>query len=185
MRIKYRSVDLSDPAPAPSAEKWFDFVATIAGAIAAVMLILVFLFRVVTVDGHSMVPNLQDGDRLILTDVATRYKHGEIVVIARADDDPLVKRVIAVGGDTIDLRDGKVFLNGAELSEPYIDQETYDVSPAPPDFPLTVPPGYVFVMGDNRGNSLDSRFEEVGLVDTHRILGKVMVHLSNGEESYE
>ena len=157
-------------------------VATVAGAIAAVMLILTFLFRVVTVDGHSMVPNLQHGDRLILTDVTTHYERGEIVVISRADDDPLVKRVIAVSGDTIDLRDGSVYLNGELLDEPYIDQETYDVSPGPPDFPLTVPRGCVFVMGDNRGNSLDSRSYEVGLVDTHRILGKVLVHLSNSEE---
>lgn len=183
MKIQYRAVDVSpvETKPTPS-EKCYDFVATVAGAIAAVMLILVFLFRVVTVDGRSMVPTLQDGDRLILTDVTTRYKHGEIVVISRADDDPLVKRVIAVGGDTIDLRDGKVYLNGEELDEPYIDQETYDISPEPPDFPLTVPPGYVFVMGDNRGNSLDSRSIQVGLVDTHRILGKVVIHLSNSEE---
>lgn len=183
MKIQYRAVDVSGEERRPlSAEKWFDFVATVAGAIAAVMLILTFLFRVVTVDGHSMVPNLQDGDRLILTDVTTRYDRGEIVVISRADDDPLVKRVIAVSGDTIDLRDGRVYLNGELLEEPYIDQETYDVSPGPPDFPLTVPRGYVFVMGDNRGNSLDSRSYEVGLVDTHRILGKLLVHLSNSEE---
>lgn len=183
MKIQYRAVDVSGEESRPqSAEKWFDFVATVAGAIAAVMLILTFLFRVVTVDGHSMVPNLQDGDRLILTDVTTRYERGEIVVISRDDDDPLVKRVIAVSGDTIDLRDGCVYLNGELLEEPYIDQETYDISPGPPDFPLTVPRGYVFVMGDNRGNSLDSRSYEVGLVDTHRILGKLLVHLSNSEE---
>lgn len=183
MKIQYRSVDLTEgSAAAPVHEKWFDFVATVAGAIATVMLILVFLFRVVTVDGHSMVPTLQDGDRLILTDVTTKYKRGEIVVISREKDDPLVKRVIGIGGDTIDLAGGKVYLNGEELLEPYLDQETYDVSPEPPDFPLTVPKGYVFVMGDNRGNSLDSRSIEVGLVDTHRILGKVMVHLSSSEE---
>ena len=176
MKIQYRAVDVSGAEAKPqSAEKWFDFVATVAGAIAAVMLILTFLFRVVTVDGHSMVPNLQHGDRLILTDVTTHYERGEIVVISRADDDPLVKRVIAVS-------DGSVYLNGELLDEPYIDQETYDVSPGPPDFPLTVPRGCVFVMGDNRGNSLDSRSYEVGLVDTHRILGKVLVHLSNSEE---
>ena len=183
MKIQYRAVDVSGVEAKPHpAEKWFDFVATVAGAIAAVMLILAFLFRVVTVDGQSMVPNLHDGDRLILTDVTTHYDRGEIVVISRADDDPLVKRVIAVSGDTIDLRDGSVYLNGELLDEPYIDQETYDVSPGPPDFPLTVPRGCVFVMGDNRGNSLDSRSYEVGLVDTHRILGKVLVHLSNSEE---
>lgn len=183
MKIQYRAVDLSGPEDRQQpAARWFDFVATLAGAIAAVMFILVFLFRVVTVDGESMVPNLQDGDRLILTDVTTRYERGEIVVISRADDDPLVKRVIAVGGDTIDFQDGNVYLNGELLEEPYIDQETYDVSPGPPDFPLTVPAGQVFVMGDNRGNSLDSRSYEVGLVDTHRILGKVLIHLSNAEE---
>lgn len=183
MRIQYRSVDVSGAEHRPSsAGKWFDFVATIAGAIAVVMLILTFLFRVVTVDGHSMVPTLQDGDRLILTDFNAQYERGEIVVISRSDDDPLVKRIIAVAGDTIDFQDGDVYLNDELLYEPYIDQETYDVSPGPPDFPLTVPPGYVFVMGDNRGNSLDSRSYEVGLVDTHRILGKVMIHLSNSEE---
>ena len=183
MKIQYRSVDLrARETGEPAEEKWFDFVATVAGAIAAVMLILVFLFRVVTVDGQSMVPNLHHGDRLILTDVTTRYKQGEIVVISRANDDPLVKRVIAVGGDTIDLRDGNVYVNGVQLDEPYIDQETYDYSPGPPDFPLTVPYGYVFVMGDNRGNSLESRAFEVGLIDTHRILGKMLVHLTNAEE---
>ena len=183
MKIQYRAVDVSGAEATPHpAEKWFDFVATVAGAIAAVMLILTFLFRVVTVDGSSMVPNLHHGDRLILTDVTTRYERGEIVVISRADDDPLVKRVVAIAGDTIDFRDGSVYLNGMLLDEPYIDQETYDVSPGPPDFPLTVPRGYVFVMGDNRGNSLDSRSYEVGLVDTHRILGKLLVHLSNSEE---
>ena len=183
MKIQYRAVDFRESDDSvQSAEKWFDFVATVAGAIAAVMLILVFLFRVVTVDGQSMVPNLQDGDRLILTDVTTRYKHGEIVVISRANDDPLVKRVIAVSGDTLDLRDGHVYLNGELLDEPYLEQETYDYSPGPPDFPLTVPKGCVFVMGDNRGNSLDSRAAEVGFIDTHQILGKVIVHLSNGEE---
>ncbi|MBP5458988.1 MAG: signal peptidase I [Clostridia bacterium] len=183
MKIQYRAVDVQNAETGPDpAEKWFDFVSTVAGAIAAVMLILVFLFRVVTVDGESMVPNLQDGDRLILTDVTTRYKHGEIVVISRNYDDPLVKRVVAVSGDTIDFQDGKVLLNGEVLDEPYIDQETYDVSSGPPDFPLTVPKGYVFVMGDNRGNSLDSRSYEVGLIDIHQILGKVVVHLSNAEE---
>lgn len=183
MKIQYRAVDFrKSEDTVPGAEKWFDFVATVAGAIAAVMIILVFLFRVVTVDGQSMVPTLQDGDRLILTDVTTRYKRGEIVVISRPNDDPLVKRVIAVGGDTIDLRDGHVYLNGELLEEPYLDQETYDISTGPPDFPLTVPKGKVFVMGDNRGNSLDSRFYEVGFIDVHQILGKVVVHLSNGEE---
>lgn len=183
MKIQYRAVDVSgeEKTPHPAA-KWFDFVSTVAGAIAAVMLILVFLFRVVTVDGQSMVPNLQHGDRLILTDVTTRYKRGEIVVISRSDDAPLVKRVVAVAGDTIDFLDGRVYLNGSLLEEPYIDQETYDVSPGPPDFPLTVPRGYVFVMGDNRGNSLDSRSYEVGLIDIHNIMGKVLVHLSNSEE---
>ena len=157
MKIQYRAVDVSGTEASPHpAEKYFDFVATVAGAIAAVM--------------------------LILTDVTTRYERGEIVVISRADDDPLVKRVVAVAGDTIDFRDGSVYLNGILLDEPYIDQETYDVSPGPPDFPLTVPRGYVFVMGDNRGNSLDSRSYEVGLVATHRILGKLLVHLSNSEE---
>ncbi|MBQ2438147.1 MAG: signal peptidase I, partial [Clostridia bacterium] len=121
MKIQYRAVDVSGAESTPHpAEKWFDFVATVAGAIAAVMLILTFLFRVVTVDGHSMVPNLQHGDRLILTDVTTHYERGEIVVISRADDDPLVKRVIAVAGDTIDFQNGSVYLNGVLLDEPYI-----------------------------------------------------------------
>ena len=118
------------------------------------MLILTFLFRVVTVDGSSMVPNLHHGDRLILTDVTTRYERGEIVVISRADDDPLVKRVVAVAGDTIDFRDGSVYLNGMyrrTLHRP----ETW-MSPGPRTS-RGGPRGYVFVMGDSRGNSLDSR----------------------------
>ena len=142
-----------------------------------VFLIFHFLIRVVSVDGSSMVPTLQNGDRLITSNLFYTPSYGDIVILSDNTglDEALVKRVIAKGGDTIsiDYDAGTVTVNGELLQEDYIAAPThlgYDV-----EFPYTVPEGTVFVMGDNRNQSLDSRSTYVGCIDERDILGRVLL----------
>ena len=137
---------------------------------AALVLVLVFsfFFRIIQVDGSSMVPTLVNGDT---------PQRGDVVIVDSYTSygKPLVKRVIAKGGDTIsiDYDAGTVEVNGELLQEDYIAAPThlgYDV-----EFPYTVPEGTVFVMGDNRNESLDSRSSYVGCIDERDILGKVLL----------
>jgi len=124
-----------------------------------------------------MIPTLADGDKLIVWGVGYEPQRGDVVIVDSytAYGKPLVKRVIAKGGDTIsiDYNTGAVTVNGELLQEDYIAEPTYlgyDVV-----FPYTVPEGFVFVMGDNRNASLDSRSSSVGCIDERDILGKVLV----------
>ena len=146
---------------------------------AALVLVLVFsfFFRIIQVDGSSMVPTLVNGDKLIVWGAGYTPQRGNVVIVDSYTSygKPLVKRVIAKGGDTvsIDYATGTVAVNGEVLQEDYIAEPTYlgyDVT-----FPYTVPEGTVFVMGDNRNQSLDSRSTYVGCIDERDILGKVLV----------
>ena len=146
---------------------------------AALVLVLVFslFFRIIQVDGESMVPTLQNGDNLIVWGAGYEPQRGDVVIVDSytAYGKPLVKRVIAKGGDVvnIDYQAGTVSVNGEVLQEAYIAEPTYlgyDVT-----FPYTVPEGTVFVMGDNRNASLDSRSSYVGCIDERDILGKVLL----------
>lgn len=154
-------------------------VSSIASAFIVFFLIIVFIARPVRVDGSSMNPTLTDTDWLV---VRTGYyvpEHGDIVIISREqqNESPLVKRVIAVGGDSVDIdfAAGAVIVNGEKLEEPYIAELTH--RPGNMQFPLIVPEDFVFVMGDNRNHSLDSRFTEVGLIERERLLGKAVFRL--------
>ena len=146
---------------------------------AALVLVLVFslFFRIIQVDGESMVPTLQNGDKLIVWGAGYEPQRGDVVIVDSYTvyGKPLVKRIIAKGGDTIsiDYDAGTVTVNGELLQEDYIAEPTYlgyDVT-----FPYTVPEGTVFVMGDNRNASLDSRSSYVGCIDERDILGKVLL----------
>lgn len=131
-----------------------------------------------------MMPTLHDGDWVAVSGISMNIERGDIVIITQPWERnvPIVKRVIAKGGDTVDIDFvlGEVYVNGEKLDEPYIDEPTtlmYDV-----DFPLTVPEGMVFVMGDNRGDSLDSRSSKIGCIDERYILGKVMIRIYPSED---
>ena len=146
---------------------------------AALVLVLVFsfFFRIIQVDGSSMVPTLYNGDKLIVWGAGYTPQRGDVVIVDSYTTygKPLVKRVIAKGGDTIsiDYDTGTVEVNGEILQEDYIAEPTYlgyDV-----EFPYTVPEGTVFLMGDNRNGSLDSRSTAIGCIDERDILGKVLL----------
>ena len=148
-------------------------------ALAVIVLFFVFAVRIITVSGVSMQPTLYGGDRVAVQSMLYTPQRGDVVVVDGYINygDPLVKRIIALGGDTVDINfeTGAVTLNGAVLEEPYISAPTttgYDV-----EFPVTVPEGCVFVMGDNRPRSLDGRSTEVGFIDERDILGKVLLRV--------
>lgn len=158
------------------AYSWLD---SVVYALVGIAVVFALLFRVVGVSGESMNPTLDSGDWLTVKAVNTSYERGDIVVITQPNslNEPLIKRIIAVEGDVIDINfaQGTVKINGEIINEPYIAEPTermFDVA-----FPTTVPEGCVFVMGDNRNNSLDSRSSSIGFIDTRYILGKTEIRL--------
>ena len=160
----------------------YDWVQCFISALVAGILIFRFVFRVITVDGSSMNNTLVNGDKIIITSLFYTPKNGDIVVLKAPDfsDSPLVKRVIATEGQTvnIDFDAGIVYVDGKALEEPYIAQPTYDRE----DFTgeVTVPEGCIFVMGDNRNASTDSRTDEIGMIDTCEVFGKVQLIIIPG-----
>ncbi len=147
--------------------------------ISLVVLVLfnVFFFRISGVVGSSMEPTLQNGDRVFLRIIGyNEPQRGDIVVIQAPefDDDPIVKRIIAVGGDEINIDFlGQVYINGELQYEPYILETISPNKLGNQIYPLTIPEGYVFFMGDNRNGSTDSRETIVGMQPISNIIGKV------------
>ncbi len=155
--------------------------------IAAVLLVFSLLFRVVVVSGPSMKNTLIDGDWLLLVGnvLYNNPKRGDIIVASKDSFDdgaPIIKRVIATEGETvhIDFKKGIVYVDGVALKEDYIRELTQ--RPEGMEFPLTVDDGCVFVMGDNRMESKDSRSPDIGLIDEREILGRAVFLLLPGNE---
>ena len=155
--------------------------------LAVFMLVYMLCFRVVVVVGPSMMDTLQNGDRLLLISSVFYHdpKQGDIIVASKEDYDngtPIIKRVIATEGQEVDINfvTGTVFVDGVALQEDYI------YSPTTMDegvtFPLTVEEGCVFVLGDNRGRSKDSRNPEIGQIDTRQIVGKAIMLIYPGTD---
>ena len=145
----------------------------------SMMVLLVLVFRVVVVSGTSMNMTLLDGDYLLLLS-NTFYRQpgqGDIIVVSKSSFDDgaaFVKRVIATEGQTVDIdfEQGIVYVDGVALVEPYINNLT--TTSGGVQFPLVVDEGCVFALGDNRGISKDSRYPDIGLIDTREILGKAI-----------
>lgn len=157
----------------------YDWVSAFLFALVLVILIMTFCFRMVDVDGKSMMNTLQDNDKVFITGLNYEPQVGDIVVISHGVElnKTLVKRVIAVGGQTVDIDEttGEVIVDGVVLDEPYILGETMPTGDV--EFPVTVTEGTVFVLGDNRPISQDSRYSDVGLIDINNIIGKVQLRV--------
>jgi signal peptidase I len=149
-----------------------DWVVSILIAVIVAFFIRTFIVEPYLVEGPSMRPTLKNHERLIVNKFVYRFREperGEILVFSYPKDPSrdFIKRVIAVPGDTIEIVDGKVFVNGQLQNETYILDNTRG------SYPLsTVPEGRIFVMGDNRNNSEDSRFKDVGFVPFGLLKGK-------------
>ena len=159
-------------------------------AIIAVIILFIFVFKVPTIDGDSMNDTLFNGERIVISNMFYKPKCGDIVVISRDYDNipgvtersamPIIKRVIATEGQTVDIdfEAGVVYVDGVALQEDYTRTPTnlsYDIK-----FPVTVKENHIFVLGDNRNNSLDSRSSQIGeggMIDTRYIMGKALIRI--------
>ena len=165
---------------------FYEWVQALVCSVLTVVVIFTFGVRLIGVDGHSMVPTLQHGDRLLVANPMfyDDFKYGDIVVLTKESflAEPIVKRVIAVGGQTVDIDfdSGSVYVDGKLLKEDYINELTFTTDGT--KFPVTVPEGSIFVMGDNRNHSNDSRDVRLGTVDTRHVIGKAVVLLFPGRD---
>ncbi|MDD2417482.1 MAG: signal peptidase I [Oscillospiraceae bacterium] len=153
----------------------YEWIEAAVFSLLCVSLIFTFVMRIVGVDGNSMKNTLYDSERLIISRSFYTPKRGDIIIIKRYPEEPLVKRIIAVGGDRLKIDDetNQVILNGKVLHEDYILGVTWREGFPPEE--QVIPQGTVFVMGDNRQNSADSRMmEQVGYVDVEDIMGKAI-----------
>ena len=170
--------DVPTPKPKGGSEV-YDWMQSLVSALLICVLVFAFFIRIIGIIGSSMVPTFHDGDSVIISDMFYEPKQGDVVVLRKLafQEEPIIKRVIAVAGQTvnIDFQKGVVYVDGKALDEPYVAEPTYTAL----DFKgeITVPSNCVFVMGDNRNNSTDSRRSVIGCVDKRYILGKVLLRI--------
>lgn len=156
----------------------YEWVQAMVFSVLAVVVVFTFGVRLIGVDGHSMQPTLQEGDRLLVLNsmLCGGYEPGDIVVLRKESflPTPIVKRVVATAGQVVDVDfgSGVVYVDGKRLHEDYINEPTY--TPEGTEFPLTVPENSVFVMGDNRNHSTDSRSDQLGTIDQRYIIGRAV-----------
>ena len=195
--VDTETVNLSPEAPEPSKKNFLaDIVENfevIIFSVVAVILIFTIGIRICFVSGDSMNNTLQNNDWVVVSGVGYEPKRGDIIVFHMTSEryhnlnEPMVKRVIAVAGDWIDIdfdtwtvriADNKEMNNAVTVDEPYRYLSNDQLLKSSFTYPLEIPEGYIFVMGDNRNGSLDSRNASlIGLVDTRRVIGKVMMRI--------
>lgn len=166
------------------AEWCMEWMETIVVAFVAVTMVFTFAARVITVEGISMEPTYFDGDRVLVTKLAGEARQGDVVIVVHALQETIIKRVVATEGQTVDFdqQSGELLVDGQPLKgEEFGIENGITFLPDRPgqvmEFPQQVPEGCVFVLGDNRMHSTDSRYVEVGMVDRRNILGRVVFNL--------
>ena len=164
------------PADVRARRETYDWIQCLMVALIICVVLFIFFIRIIDVSGTSMYPTLLNGDKMLVSDLFYSPRAGDVVVFKTDNYDPnkaLVKRIIATEGQeiNIDFENGIVYVDGDPIQEDYI----YELTNTKLDFigPQTVPDGCVFVMGDNRNASTDSRKKEIGMVDERMILGRV------------
>lgn len=172
--------DTKSYVPSKSLTGVFEWISAAIIAIIVVAVVFSAIFRTVNVDGDSMTHTLHNGDRLLISGLFYSPDYGDIVVVRRVNDTPLIKRVIGLPGDTIYVNpdDGIVYRNGNPLAEPYIRPKSPECPTPALKTPeeVVVKEGEVYVLGDNRGGSLDSRL--LGCQPIENVVGRVVVRLS-------
>ena len=164
----------------------YEWAQALVCSVLAAVVVFAFGVRVVGVSGGSMRDTLQNGDLLLVVNglFCGDYERGDVVIAAKPSfegGEPIVKRVIATGGQTVDMDFdmGMVYVDGQALEEPYIRESTYLEEGM--EFPFTVPEDCVFLMGDNRNGSRDSRDPELGAVDERCLIGRAVFLLLPGQ----
>ena len=177
-QLHYEVMDEESKKKGTDYEEAFEWVETLLISFFVVILVFTFLLRIAEVSGESMLPTLINKDRLIVSYLGYTPAKGDIVLVDCNDtilEEVIVKRVIATEGQTVDIdfATGTVKVDGAVIEEDYINNLT-QLDEGGHQYPVTVPADCVFVMGDNRMDSLDSRSNLIGFVNEDNILGKVI-----------
>ena len=167
----------------------FEHIEIFAFAIIAVAILFVFVGRPVYVSGTSMYPTLHDKDNLIISTynalLGQSPKAGDVVVITKPNsrNEAIIKGVVATEGQVVDFdfQTGQLYVDGQAVAEPYAHLDARPMKSGDMQFPLTVEEGKVFVLGDNRNHSLDSRFSEIGQIDERYVLGTVVYQMFSGK----
>jgi signal peptidase I len=159
----------------------FQTLQTLVCAIFVIIILFTFVARVTVVSGSSMENTLHGGDIVVTWALGYTPKQGDIVVLTKTSfqDESIIKRVIATGGQTVDIdyNTSTVYVDGVALDEPYIKDYMWDIWDGSGLDHVTVPEGSIYVMGDNRNNSSDSRLSSIGVVDARCVIGRAVVVL--------
>ena len=154
-------------------------IRTLATVLAVLILIFTFVFRIIIVSGPSMENTLQNGDAMVVWSLGYTPKQGDVVVLTQPlyQEDSIVKRVIATGGQTVDIdyNTNTVTVDGVVLQEDYIKEWMLIPSYGDGNSHITVPEGCLFVMGDNRNESADSRYPTIGVIDERCVIGRALM----------
>lgn len=158
-------------------------VRTLVSVLAVLILVFTFVFRLIVVSGPSMENTLKNGDSMLVWSLGYTPRQGDVVVLTQESyqKDSIVKRVIAVEGQTVDIdyETNTVCVDGVALEEDYIKDDVEDLMwiPSYGEFNnhMTVPEGCIYVMGDNRNESADSRYPEIGVIDVRCVIGRAVM----------